>query len=161
MYKVSFLCLLLTNCSSLGSSEKCDPGFNSVTESASISFELFDAQTSQNLLDVRTGIYSSDSVKVYNDAHYTVFGGPVRGDGRIMFNPLELEVNRLPYATDLTRNYYLYLNRADQDTFSLAFRLKKNNCGFAEFERYTLRYNGKEMSAGAGLTLPELTLYKQ
>lgn len=161
MYKLSFLCLLLTGCGLIGSSEKCNPDFNEVTESASISFELLDARTSQNLLDVRTGIYRPDSVKVYDQARHPVFNGPVRGDGRVGFSPISLEVNKLPYGTDLTRNYYLHLNRVDQDTFALSFRLRKNGCGFAEFERYTLRYNGKEVAAGQGLTIPDLTLYKR
>lgn len=161
MARLSLLCLFLASCGLIGSSEKCDPGFNEVAESASISFELLDARTFQNLLYARAGIYSPDSVKVFNSARYPVFKGPVGGDGRVGFNPLSLEVNRLPYDTDLTRNYFLYLNRADQDTFALSFRLRKNGCGFAEFERYSLRYNGKEVATGQGLTIPSLTLYKR
>ncbi|WP_345110072.1 hypothetical protein [Hymenobacter algoricola] len=153
--------LLLTGCSLLGSSEKCNPDFNKVYYSAGINFELLDAHTSKNLLDVRTGIYSPDAVKVYDATRQVVFPGPVRGDGLVSFSPLERESDRLPYGTDLQREYYLYLNPTDQDTFALAFRLRKNECGFAEFERYTLRYNGKEVAVGEGLTIPSLTLYKR
>jgi hypothetical protein len=78
-----------------------------------------------------------------------------------MFNPLLFEGNRWPDATNLTRTYFLDLHPADQDTFALSFRLRKNGCGYAEFERYTLRCNGQEVAAGQGLTIPELTLYKR
>ena len=161
MHRFFPFCLLLAGCGLIGPSEKCNPDFNRVTETASISFELFDARTTVNLLDVRTGIYRPDSVKVFNSARFPVFNGPVRGDGRVSFAPLELEVNQLPYDTDLTRNYYLRLTRTDQDTFALSFRLRKNDCGFAEFERYTLHYNGQEVANGEGLTIPSLTLYKR
>jgi hypothetical protein len=134
---------------------------NKVSETASVSFELLDARTSQNLLSVFARSYHPDTVKVYDANRQFLFRGPLRGDGRVIFGLLSREGNQLPYAVDLTRNYYLYLNRADQDTFSLAFRLRKNDCGFAEFERYTLKYNGKEVAAGKGLTLPSLTLYKR
>lgn len=160
MHKLFILCLFLSSCSLLGSSEKCNPDFNSAYYSG-IEFELFDAHTSQNLLDVRTGIYFPDSVKVYDTARQAVFGGPVRGDGLVSFSPLERESDRLPYGTDLQREYYLHLNHTDQDTFALAFRLRKNDCGFAEFERYTLRYNGKEVAAGEGLTIPTVSLFKR
>ena len=160
MYKFSLLCLALTSCGLLGNSEKCDPGDKKVYNSAIISFELQDVLTSQNLLDLR-GVYDPDTVKIYSANRERVFRGPVRPDGLIDFAPLRQELDQLPYATDLTRNYYLYLNRADQDTFFLAFRLRKNDCGFAEFERYTLKYNGKEVAAGEGLYLPSLILHKK
>jgi len=160
MHRLSPLCLLLTGCSLIGASEKCDPSFNNGYY-AGIEFALLDARTSRNLLDVRTGIYRPDSVKIYSAARDVLFEGPVRGDGLVSFSPLERESGRLPYGTDLQRAYYLRLTRTDQDTFALSFRLRKNDCGFAEFERYTLRYNGQEVAAGEGLTIPGLTLYKR
>ena len=161
MYRLSLLCLFLAGCGLIGPSEKCSPDANNVIYTAGIGFVLLDAGTSQNLLDVRTGIYRPDSVKIYNVARDVLFAGPVRGDGRVSFSPLERESDRLPTGTDLQRDYYLRLTRTDQDTFALAFRLLKNDCGFTEFERYTLRYNGKEVAAGQGLTIPGLTLYKR
>ena len=160
MHRLSPLCLLLTGCSLIGASEKCDPSFNNGYY-AGIEFALLDARTSRNLLDVRTGVYRPDSVKIYSAARDVLFEGPVRGDGLVSFSPLERESGRLPHGTDLQRAYYLRLTRTDQDTFALSFRLRKNDCGFAEFERYTLRYNGQEVAAGEGLTIPGLTLYKR
>lgn len=160
MHRLSPLCLLLTSCSLIGASEKCDPSFNNAYYTG-IEFALLDARTSRNLLDVRTGIYRPDSVKIYSATREVLFGGPVRGDGLVSFSPLERESNRLPYGTDIQREYYLRLTRTDQDTFALAFRFRKNDCGFAEFERYTLRYNGKEVASGQGLTIPSLILYKR
>ena len=162
MYQLSPLCLLLTGCSLIGASDKCMPDFNKVYRTAYLDFVLLDARTSQNLLDGRTGIYRPDSVKVYSAAREVLFAGPVGYDGRVSFLPFHWsERDRFPYGTDLRQDCYLRLSRTDQDTLALSFRLRKNDCGYAEFERYTLRYNGQEVAAGQGLTIPDLTLYKR
>ncbi|WP_426491912.1 hypothetical protein [Hymenobacter sp. 102] len=159
MRKLSSLCFLLSGCSLVGASEKCEPGDNKVYHSAVISFSLLEQRTSRNLL-AWNGPYYPDSVKVVASTGEVVFPGPLRPDGYVDFHALKYEMDKLPLGIDLVRTYYLRLNRADQDTFALSFRLKNNRCDFAEFERYTLRYNGRIVAEGEGLYLPSLTLYK-
>ena len=153
--QLAALPLLLCSCIT----EKCDPGDKNVYNSAIIDFTLRDA-SGRNLLDFN-GRYASDTVKVYDQRQRPVFRGPVRLDGNVGFAPLQLEIDQLPYATALTRRYYLYLSRADADTIDLAFQLRKNDCGFTEFQRYEVLYNGASVSTGEGLYLPSLTFRKK
>ena len=153
--QLAVLPLLLGSCIT----EKCDPGDKNVYNSALVDFTLLDA-TGRNLLGFN-GRYFSDTVKIYDQQQRPVFRGPVRLDGIVGFAPLQLEIDQLLYATALTRRYYLYLNRADADTITLAFQLRKNDCGFAEFQRYEVMYNGASVSTGEGLYLPSLTFHKK
>lgn len=147
--------LLLCGCVT----EKCDPGDKNVYNSAIVDFTLLNA-TGRNLLGLN-GPYFSDTVRIHDEQRRSVFRGPVRLDGQVSFAPLQLELDQLPYGTALTRRYYLYLNRSDSDTITLAFQLRKNDCGFAEFQRYEVKYNGASVSTGEGLYLPSLTFYKK
>ena len=155
LLRLAALPLLLCSCIT----EKCDPGDKNVYNSAIIDFTLRDA-SGRNLLGFN-GPYFSDSVKIYDQQKRPVFRGPVRLDGIVGFAPLRLEIDQLPYGTALTRRYYLYLNHADSDTITLAFQLRKNDCGFAEFQRYEVTYNGASVSAGDGLYLPSHTFHKK
>lgn len=150
---LSLILLLLQGCIS----EKCAPDSNSLTEGGGLNFRLVDARTGQDLLAQTPGNgspYSLDSVMVYNERGEPQFRGPVDFRGEISFSTYGSteELSLLPYNTALQRRFLLYLNRADQDTIDVAFRLRKNDCGFAEFENITIHYNTQSVYEGSGTT---------
>jgi hypothetical protein len=154
--------LLLQSCIS----EKCAPDSNSLEEGGGLNFHLVDARTGQDLLAQLPGNgprYSLDSVMVYNERGEPQFRGAVDFRGEIAFSTYgsTRELNTLPYHTALQRRFTLYLNRADQDTIDVAFSLRKNECGFSEFEKITIHYNTQFMYEGSGTRIPSRVFRKK
>lgn len=166
MQRPFFLCclilLLLPGCIS----EKCAPDSNSMTEGGGLTFHLVDARTGQDLLAQLPGNgprYALDSVMVHNERREPQFRGPVDFRGGISFSSYgsTQELNVLPHNTTTRRRFTLYLNRADQDTIDVAFRLRKNDCGYSEFEHITIHYNAQFVYEGSGTQIPSQALRKK
>ncbi len=154
--------LLLQSCIS----EKCAPDNNSLSEGGTLSFQLVDARTGQDLLSHLPGNnppYYLDSVMVYNEQGVAQFRGPMDYRGEISFSTYgsTSELNALPYHTTLRRRFTLHLNYTDQDTIDVAFRLRKNECGFSEFENITILYNTQYVYEGSGTQIPTRILRKK
>ena len=137
--------------------EKCSPDGNSLTEGGGLNFRLVDARTGRDLLAQTPGNgspYSLDSVMVYNERGEPQFRGPVDFRGEISFSTYgsTSDLKALPFNTQVLRRFTLYLNRADQDTIDIAFKLRKNDCGFSEFENIIIRYNTQMVYEGNGIT---------
>jgi hypothetical protein len=95
-----------------------------------------------------------DSVMVYNERGEPQFTGPMDFRGEISFSTYgsTSELKVLPFNTPVLRRFILYLNQADQDTIDVAFKLRKNDCGFSEYENITIRYNIQMVYEGNATT---------
>ncbi|WP_147320930.1 hypothetical protein [Hymenobacter lapidiphilus] len=137
--------------------ESCDPSINSLSEGGGLNFHLINARTGQDLLaqtpDNRS-LYSSDSVMVYDENGKPQFKGPVNFLGEVAFSIYGsvADLTALPYNSPVKRRFILYLNRADQDTIDASFRLRRNECGFSEFETVAIYYNTQLAYEGRNTT---------
>jgi hypothetical protein len=126
----------------LVSCNKC-PGDAGATNSfdSGLFFELQNAATGENLLNLFFGPYNQDTVKILREDLTKEPSLSIDASGRAWFRCLEYPKDLDGLNRKITKSFFLYLDRFDTDTIRIEFTLRDGDCPDPDFKEVNVFFN--------------------